>query len=130
MNNLIRALANYGAVASEDPIVLLEILTNVKGILCVDLVERAWAEVHRTHIFEHVEVALAASVAVIVDSSCVGLIALMARGAEGVLVGLHNIKFRAEVPTDLVSVAVLEGVIVVVLSRHKDGVEGRDTAAA
>ena len=45
-------------------------------------------------------------------------------------IALLNIELRAPVTTDLVCIAVLEGVRVVIDCGHEDGIEGRDTATA
>ena len=74
--------------------------------------------------------ALAASVAVMIHATGVRCVALVGGYAEGVLVGLHDVEFRAPVSTTLVGITESPLISTRVHSWHAVEVNGRVAAAA
>lgn len=54
----------------------------------------------------------------------------MTDSSISVFIGFHNVKLGAEMPSDLVCVAIFPGVISLGLGRHQDSIESCDTATS
>lgn len=110
----------------------MELSLDIEGSFCVDSVLTAIPIRFLTSFVLVVDIdgALTTSVAVVVVSICAWCITLVADGFERVSIGFLDVKLRAEVSTNLICIAVLEGVVPITHRRHEDGVEGGDAATA
>jgi len=128
-------LSEGGGEARELVVVGVELDLGVEGLQGVDGVAISGAVGRIFESRRSVLLALAALVAGVVEALVGGVVALVGSGGPGPLVGLHDVKLRAPVAVDLVSVAVAPFVCVhpkgaiFVLAWHGDQVESSDTAA-
>ena len=79
---------------------LVKDCVDIEDLLCVNCVGVSWAKVIIDIIEEYIDRAVTIGIALLEPSCWIGCIAAVSVRSESVLVGLHEVKLRAEVPTN------------------------------